>query len=97
MLGLDQYELDWRDLALCQNMDTELFYDKYESSKSVAKMVDDICLSCPVFSQCLSEGTEKNEWGVRAAIYLSGGKPDTNRNSHKSEDTWAKIKARIVE
>lgn len=97
MLGLDADELEWQDLALCSNMDTELFFDRYESSKSVAKMVDDICLSCPVLAQCLESATEKGLWGVWGGIYLSGGKPDKNRNSHKSESIWDRVKERIVE
>lgn len=96
ILGLDADELEWQDLSLCANMETELFYDKYESSSSVAKMVDEMCLSCPVFKQCLQTATENGEWGVWAATYLTSGKPDKNRNSHKTEDVWNQIKERIA-
>lgn len=96
VLGLDADELEWQDLSLCANMDTNLFYDQYESSSSTAKMVDDICLSCPVMKQCLEKATDDGEWGVWGGIYLTSGKADKNRNSHKTEKVWLQIKERIA-
>ena len=96
-LGLDLEELEWHDLALCSGMPTEDFYDNYESKESVAKSVDEACLSCPVMAQCLRWGLEHNEWGVWGGIYLTSGKPDTNKNAHKTPDIWAAIRERIGE
>lgn len=95
ILGLDADELEWQDLALCAGSDTNLHYDQYESSNSIARVVDDRCLSCPVMKQCLEAGTENGEWGVWGAIYLTAGKPDKNRNSHKTEEVWEEIRERI--
>lgn len=95
LLGLDPEELEWKDLALCSQMDTNLFYDDYESSEQVARMVDDICLSCPVMKQCLQRGTDNGEWGVWGGIYLVSGRPDSSKNTHKTTETWQEIKERL--
>lgn len=95
-LGFDLEEVIWQDLALCSNsMEINDFYDSYENSASVAKSVDEACLSCPVMAQCLQWGTENNEWGVWGGIYLVSGKPDTNKNNHKTPEVWTAIKERI--
>lgn len=95
VLGIDLEELEWQDLALCEGMETNLFYDDYESDEQVANMVDQACLSCPVLAQCLQRGIDNSEWGVWGGIYLVSGKPDTNRNAHKTPDIWQQIKERI--
>lgn len=95
VLGIDLDELEWQDLALCDGMETNLFFDEYESSEQVAQIVDEACLSCPVMVQCLMSGVDNSEWGVWGGVYLTSGKADANRNSHKSKETWKKIKERI--
>lgn len=95
VLGLDLEELEWQDLALCSNMETNLFYDDYESDVQVANMIDQACLSCPVLSQCLQRGMDNSEWGVWGGIYLVSGKPDQNRNAHKTPDIWEQIREKI--
>jgi len=81
---------------MCNGAETNQHYDQYESSTTIAKVVDDRCLSCPVMKQCLEEGMENGEWGVWGAIYLTAGKMDANRNSHKTEEVWAEIRERIA-
>lgn len=95
VLGIDLDNLEWQDLALCVGMETNDHYDNYESNPRVARMVDQKCLSCPVMAQCLEAGTENGEWGVWGGIYLVSGRPDTNRNAHKTQDVWEEIKGRI--
>ena len=94
-LGLDPDDLVWQDLSLCDGMPTEDFYDNYESSESVAKAIDEACLSCPVLAQCLDAGVENGEWGVWGGIYLVSGKPDNNNNAHKTQEVWEAIRERI--
>ena len=94
-LGIDLEDLEWQDLALCDGMVTNLFYDDYESDEQVAKVVDEACLSCPVMAQCLQRGVENSEWGVWGGIYLVSGKPDANKNSHKTPEVWQTIKEKI--
>lgn len=96
-LGLDLEELDWKHLALCSGWDTNDFHDNYEAKESVAKAVDEACLSCPVMAQCLQAAVENNEWGVWGGIYLVSGKPDMNKNSHKTPEVWEAIRERIGE
>ena len=95
LLGIDEEELDWHRLAMCRGMDRELFYDKYEADEKVAQATDEICLSCPVLRECLLQGIENNEHGVWGGIYLDRGKPDMNRNTHKTQETWAELEERI--
>lgn len=95
ILGLDLDRLEWKDLALCDGMETNMFYDDYESSPQVAQMVDEACLSCPVMVQCLQRGMDNSEWGVWGGIYLTSGRKDENKNSHKTPEVWDAIKERL--
>ena len=96
-LGIDADSLTWRDLAICNGWETNMFYDHYESDEQVAKLVDDACLSCPVMAQCLQTGLDDGEWGVWGGLYLTSGKVDKNRNSHKTFDIWQGIRDKVGE
>lgn len=94
-LGIDSENFRWQNLALCSGMDTETFYDNYESSESVAKAADDLCLSCPVMSQCFFAGS-KGETGLWGGVYWNGaGNPDKNKNRHKTEEDWDAVYRRV--
>lgn len=90
-LGLDERSFVWQDLAQCKGKDTELFFDKYESSPRTARAVDDMCFSCPVQKVCLQEGVDKGATGVWGGVYLINGRQDESKNSHKSKETWIKL------
>jgi hypothetical protein len=96
-LGIDPDELEWQDFAVCRGMEPELWCDIYESDEQSARAVDQACFSCPVMKQCLSRGIENSEWGVWGGVYLTAGKPDQNRNSHKSQEDWEIIREAISE
>lgn len=94
-LGIDPEDFTWHDLALCDGMDPELFFTKYESDEEVAKQVDQTCLHCPVMKQCSLAG-QKGEHGQWGGIFWNGsGKPDKNRNSHKTPEIWNEIGERL--
>ena len=95
LLGVDFNDLVWQDLSVCAGVPTNKFYDDYESDAQTALVVDQMCLSCPVMSVCLSYGVENSEWGVWGGIYLSSGKKDLNKNSHKTESIWDEIRGRL--
>lgn len=95
LLGIDFETLEWQDLALCEGMDTNLFYDDYESDEQVARVVDEVCLSCPVMAQCLARGVENGEWGVWGGVYLTSGRTDDGKNTHKTPEVWNQIKEKI--
>lgn len=95
VLGLDPIDLTWHDLAMCKGTDREDFYDKYESSESVAKTTDQMCLSCPVLQECLKAGVENGEYGVWGGVYLTAGRADPNRNAHKTKEVWKELRARV--
>jgi len=94
-LGIDPNNVNWKDLAVCFSMETNYFYDTYESDGEMAKNIDQVCLSCPIMAQCALMGVENNEWGVWGGIYLTSGKPDKNKNSHKTKDIWDAIRERL--
>jgi hypothetical protein len=54
-----------------------------------------MCLSCPVRKECLQAGVENNEWGVWGGVFLTAGKPDQNKNSHKTPEVWEQIREGI--
>lgn len=87
--------MGWRDLALCAGGNTNDHYDDYEADENVARMTDAKCLSCPVMAQCLQRGVENNEWGCWGGVYLVSGKPDKNRNAHKTKAVWDEIRDKI--
>jgi len=93
-LGVDRDDLSWWNLALCQNMDVNLFFDKYEADSEIAKNIDEACISCPVNKICYETGVDKNEYGVWGGIYLNSGSVDKTRNGHKSPETWKKLKGK---
>lgn len=101
-LGLDAEDFGWQDLGICRNLkvgsaEEDIFFDRYESDEESAKAADQICLRCPVIQQCFMEGSKGN-WGLWGGIYWNGaGKPDKNRNSHKTEEVWSKLHKRVAE
>jgi len=96
-LGLDESTLSWYQLSSCRGMDLNLFYELYEENEEIAKAIDERCLSCPVFKECLMTATDDKDYGVRGAIYLSNGKPDKQRNAHKTPEVWSRIQERLSE
>lgn len=92
---LEDDDLEWYHLAVCRGMKTNWFYDDYEADPLFAGMMDSICLSCPVRTFCLREGVENGESGLWGGVFLSNGKTDKSRNSHKTEDIWEQIRGGI--
>jgi hypothetical protein len=82
---------EWIVKAKCRSMDRELFFDKYEEDPDLAKVVDNICLTCPVISDCFNHGTTNEEWGVWGGVYLVDGEISPSKNFHKTEDVWTEI------
>jgi hypothetical protein len=82
---------EWIAKAKCRSMDREMFFDKYEEDSDLAKVVDSICVSCPVVKDCFDHGTTNNEWGVWGGVYLVDGEINATRNIHKTQEAWSKI------
>lgn len=95
-LGVDPDKFEWYDLAICQGMDTNLFYDKYEIDINIARNIDEMCLSCPVIKMCYEAGIEKDEVGIWGGVYLNAGSIDKTRNMHKTPETWKRLKKKHV-
>jgi hypothetical protein len=91
-LGIDSEDLDWWHLAICRGMDTNLFYEKYESDANTAKSIDEACFACPVSKLCYQSSVDNNESGVWGGIYLNAGSVDKARNIHKTPEVWKRIR-----
>ena len=89
------YDENFLDQALCNGMETEKFFDKYEEDLDLAKYIDSLCLSCPVISECFKKGVSSESWGVWGGIYLVDGKIDKQKNSHKDKTVWNRILSEI--
>lgn len=90
-LGLDEDDIRWYQFAACNNMETNWFYDFYETDVQIAKQTDNVCLHCPVIKMCLAEGFKNKEYGVWGGIYLSRGKIDRAANAHKTPEVWSEL------
>ena len=95
-LGIDPEDFTWHDLALCDGIEQpEIFFSMYESDEEVARQTDQMCLHCPVMKECGLRG-QQGEQGVWGGVFWNGsGKPDTNRNSHKTPEIWDEIRKRL--
>lgn len=95
-LGIDPDDFGWMDLAVCQGLDHNLFYDTYENDINIARSVDEMCLSCPVIKMCYEHGIQNDEQGVWGGVYLYSKSIDKSRNLHKSAETWKKLRSKGV-
>lgn len=94
-MGIDKDDFTWEQLAACQEMPVNWFYDDYENDPVVAKNVEVVCLNCPVIRACAEAGMQGKEEGLWGGIYWSNGKVDKIRNRHKTPEQWALIEERI--
>jgi WhiB family redox-sensing transcriptional regulator len=80
---LDDQPADWRDIALCRQVDPEIFYPPKGQSLAPAKQ---ICGACDVRQACLEDAlaTRDCEFGVRAGLAASARRrilTDAHRNA----------------
>lgn len=68
---------DWRERALCQEVDPEIFFPDRGHTIADAKR---ICMACEVRTQCLQDAIDTNErFGVR------GGKSERERRKLRKQ------------
>lgn len=77
--------------ASCVNMDSNLFFDKYEEQIKIRSAIDNLCAHCPVQRYCLAVGISRQEWGVWGGVFLENGKISKEMNSHKDNSDWFNI------
>lgn len=94
-LGVDPDNFRWHDLASCQRFSFNLFFEDYESNKTIANQIDDLCSHCPVQKECFNTGIAGKETGVWGGFYLINGEVDKSKNSHKSQDKAKSMLRRI--
>lgn len=90
-------EIKWQDFALCNGLENtkefDPFFDDYEADVVTAVQTDAMCKVCPVAKQCLKDGEQYGSWGVHGGIYLVYGRPDKQKNSHKTDDDWKELES----
>lgn len=78
----------WTLDAKCINLDTNLFFEKYEENEDMRSAVDSLCKGCPVQRECLAQAVSRQEWGVWGGVYFEKGKISKEFNSHKNQEDW---------
>jgi hypothetical protein len=79
----------WKDQAKCLDLNTDLYFDKYEEDIELRFNVDNFCASCPVAKTCFANGISGKEWGVWGGVYLEGGEISREFNKHKTKQDWS--------
>lgn len=79
----------WKDNALCLGLDTNIFFEKYEDDEDSRKIVDSLCVSCPVARECFAVGVSGKEWGVWGGVYIESGEISREFNKHKNKEDWS--------
>lgn len=96
-LGIDPSNFEWQQLASCKGLDTNLFFEGYESDVIIAGEIDVMCSRCPVLKECFQYGTKNKLFGVFGAFYLSNGQIDKKRNEHKKEEFVIDLAGKIYD
>lgn len=78
----------WTENGKCLNMDTNLFFDKYEEDVDLRNAVDNLCKGCPVQRECVASAVTRQEWGVWGGVYFEKGKISKEFNDHKKKTDW---------
>jgi hypothetical protein len=78
----------WASQGKCHELDTNLFFEKYEEDAEVAGTLDRLCMSCPVQAKCLATAVSNKEWGVWGGVYFEDGKISRQFNKHKTNEEW---------
>ena len=82
---------NWSKEASCLNMDSNLFFDKYEEELKIRSTIDNLCMKCSVQRECLAVGVSRQEWGVWGGVFLEKGKISKEINNHKDNSDWFNI------
>jgi hypothetical protein len=84
-------------MASCRGLETNLFFEGYESDKIIAGEIDKLCERCPVIKECYEFGTSNKLSGVFGGFYLSNGQIDRKRNNHKSRQEVVNMAGKIYD
>lgn len=89
----------WKEQALCREggWPLEFFFEKYEESPEIAKVVDELCRECPFRALCLRTGIQGKEYGVHGGIYLFEGRYSREFNRHKTPEQSRESKKLVQE
>lgn len=96
-LGIDPSNFEWQQLSACRGLDTNLFFEGYETDETIADQIDIMCVKCPVLKECFQYGTNNKLFGVFGGFYLSNGQVDKKRNEHKDRELILKLAGEIYD
>jgi hypothetical protein len=83
--------LSWTKYSKCLDLDTNLFFEKYEEDLGIRSAIDHLCTVCPVQRECLANAVSRQEWGVWGGVYFEKGKMSKEFNSHKKQNEWFSV------
>ena len=97
LVGKELDDIYWNDLGACSGLvsspDEDIFFDLYEKDSVISKVADEVCMSCPVITQCFLYGQSEKLEGLWGGVYLNPqGRVDSAKNRHKTEEDWKLIK-----
>lgn len=61
----------------------------------IRDFTDKMCLGCPVIAICFEHGVNTKATGIHGGIFLTRGKIDNDKNSHKTEEEWEELWSKI--
>lgn len=96
-LGIDPSYFEWQQLSSCKGLDTNLFFEGYESDPIIAGEIDRMCAQCPVLKECYELGIKNKSFGVYGGFYLSNGQVDRKRNEHKSKEFVLELAGKVFD
>jgi hypothetical protein len=95
--GIDEEDVNWTDFAACVGYDPEYFSKYYEDRPELRPMVDGICITCPVFKECITTAITRKESFVWGATYFDNGSPVPEKMEHQTPEFKQKMVNRINE
>jgi hypothetical protein len=81
----------WKDNAICLDLDTNLYFEKYEDDIEIRPIIDSMCMKCPVAKVCFANGVSGKEWGVWGGIYLENGEISKEFSKHRNKEQWGEL------
>lgn len=80
----EEKSMEWRNSALCKDMGTAIFFDKwYELSKQEKQDIVSMCESCPVLESCYNYAVSSKSHGIWAGRDFRDGRPYSPFSSRK--------------
>lgn len=75
----------WTDMALCQQVDPEMFFPN-KGDKETSYDAQRVCKECPVMAECLEAAIARNEqFGIWGGMTFNQRQSERRRRRHEGE------------